>query len=73
MPHGKSRYAIVVLDLEEGDIAGRAEGDEQFAQLWVIAFCLAAGKWKFFQDFTPLRIAAMAVSAALRSRRSRNA
>jgi hypothetical protein len=49
MPNGKDSYCLVIFDLEQGDIAGVAEGDEQFAQEWISALNTPAGKRGFLE------------------------
>lgn len=49
MPNGKDGYGLTVFDLEQGDIAAMAEGDEQFAKEWISALHSPAGERRFLE------------------------
>ena len=50
----KDRYRFAAFDLEQCDITGSAEGNEQFPQEGIARSRLAAGEWKVLQQFSGL-------------------
>jgi hypothetical protein len=51
----KDGYSRRILDLEQHDVSGTAERDDEFAQEWGVSRGLPAGEGKFFEQLYALR------------------